>query len=48
MVRKLAIFFLCRGIGSMDYIDTLLMMEDDLDEDNEILGEFGQPSNEHT
>ena len=32
MVRKLAIRSLRRGIGSMDYIHTLLIMEDDLDE----------------
>ena len=43
MVRKLAIR---RGIGSMDYIDMLLIMEDDLDED-ERLGGFGEPSNEN-
>ena len=42
-VRKLAIRSLRRGIGSMDYIDTLLIMEDDLDEDED-LGEFGQSS----
>lgn len=35
MVRKLAIRGLRRGIGSMDYIHTLLIMEDDLDEENE-------------
>ena len=34
-----------RGIGSMDYIETLLIMEDDLDED-ENFGEFGQASTE--
>ena len=39
MVRKLAIRSLRRGIGSMDYIETLLIMEDDLDED-ENFGEF--------
>ena len=39
MVRKLAIRGLRRGIGSMDYIHTLLIMEDDLDEDD--MGEFG-------
>ena len=43
LVRKLAIRSLRRGIGSMDYIDTLLIMEEDLDEDEE-LGEFGQSS----
>ena len=44
MVRKLAIRSLRRGIGSMDYIDTLLIMEDDLDENPEDsdLGEFGE------
>ena len=45
MVKKLAIRSLRRGIGSMDYIDTLLIMEDDLDEDDqdaERLGEFGE------
>ena len=46
MVKKLAIRSLCRGIGSMDYIDMLLIMEDDLDEDDERLGGFGGPSNE--
>ena len=44
MGRKLAIRSLRRGIGSMDYIDTLLIMEDDLDEDKEELGEFGESS----
>ena len=39
MVRKLAITSLRRGIGSMDYIETLLITEDDLDED-ENFGEF--------
>ena len=39
MVRKLAIRSLQRGIGSMDYIETLLITEDDLDED-ENFGEF--------
>ena len=33
MVRKLAIRGLRRGVGSMDYIHTLLIMEDDLDEE---------------
>ena len=33
-----------RGIGSMDYIDSLLIMEDDLDEDQDNLGEFGESS----
>jgi hypothetical protein len=44
MVRKLAIRSLRRGIGSMDYIDILLIMEDDLDDEVESLGEFGQSS----
>ena len=46
MVRKLAIRSLRRGIGSMDYIDSLLIMEDDLDENQEDddLGEFGESS----
>ena len=39
MLRKLAIRSLRRGIGSMDYIETLLITEDDLDED-ENFGEF--------
>ncbi|CAB4002905.1 Hypothetical predicted protein [Paramuricea clavata] len=42
-VRKLAIRSLRRGIGSMDYIDTLLIAEDDLDtNDNteEVLDDF--------
>ena len=30
MTRKLAIRSLRRGVGSMDYIHTLLIMEDDL------------------
>ena len=43
LVRKLAIRSLRRGIGSMDYIDSLLIMKDDLDEDQEDLsGDFGQ------
>ena len=41
----LAIRSLRKGIGSMDYIHTLLIMEDDLDE-VEDLGEFGQSSTE--
>ena len=50
MVKKLAIRSLRRGIGSMDYIDTLLIMEDDLDEDDqdaERLGEFGELSHDN-
>ena len=35
MVRKLAIRGLRRGVGSMDYIHTLLIMEDDLDHNDE-------------
>ena len=34
-MQKLAIRSLRSGIGSMDNIDTLLIMEDDLDEDSE-------------
>lgn len=41
MVKKLAIRSLGRGIGSMDYIDTLL------NGDDERLGEFRQRSNEN-
>ena len=51
MVKKLAIRSLRRGIGSMDYIDTLLIMEDDLDEDDqdaERLGEFGESSHDNS
>ncbi|XP_028394524.1 uncharacterized protein LOC114518723 [Dendronephthya gigantea] len=47
MIRKLAIRSLRRGIGSMDYIDSLLIMEDDLDDEDENdsrMGEFGEPS----
>ena len=33
-VKKLCIRSLRRGIGSLDYIDSLLIMEDDLDNDN--------------
>ena len=50
MVKKLAIRSLRRGIGSMDYIDTLLIMEDGLDEDDqdaEKLGEFGESSHDN-
>ena len=46
MVKKLAIRSLRRGIDSMDYINMLLIMEDDLDEDDERLGGFGGPSDE--
>ena len=35
MVRKLAVRALRRGVGSMDYIHTLLIMEDDLDDRDE-------------
>ena len=41
MVRKWAIRKLRRGIGSMDYIHTLLITEDDLDEDVEVFDNFG-------
>ena len=34
-VKKLCIRSLRRGIGSMDYIDSLLIMEDDLDDPND-------------
>ena len=45
MERKLAIRSLRRGIGSMDYIHTLLIAEDDLDGSAEDLGEFeGEPA----
>ena len=45
MAKKLAIRSLRRGIGSMDYIDTLLIMEDDLDDDDdENMHEFGMSS----
>ena len=50
MVKKLAIRSLRRGIGSMDYIDTLLVMEDGLDEDDhdaERLGAFGESSEDN-
>ena len=35
MIKKLAIRSLRRGVGSMDYIHSLLIMEDDLDKTNE-------------
>lgn len=46
MVRKLAIRSLRRGIGSMDYIDTLLIMQDDVDDDDDEdnMHEFGESS----
>ena len=44
MVPKLAIRSLRRGIGSMDYIHTLLIAEDDLDEDVEVLDNFDDES----
>ncbi|CAB4034619.1 Hypothetical predicted protein [Paramuricea clavata] len=46
MAKKLAIRSLRRGIGSMDYVNTLLIMEDDLDEadGSERMGEFGESS----
>lgn len=48
MVRKLAVRSLRRGFGSMDYIETLLIMEDDLDDESDTTGEFGdQSSGEH-
>ena len=46
MVKKLAIRSLQRGIGSMDYIETLLIMEDELDED-ENFGELDNSATEH-
>ena len=44
-MRKLAIRSLRRCVGSMDYIESLLIMEDDLDED-ECLDDFGNSSTE--
>lgn len=38
MTRKLCIRSLWQGTGSMDYIHSLLLMEDDLDEDGEATG----------
>ena len=46
MVGKLAIRSLQRGIGSIDYIETLLIMEDELDE-NENFGELDNSATEH-
>lgn len=47
MVRKLAIRGLRRGIGSMDYIHSLLIMEDDLDEiEGEDLNNFQDATDE--
>ena len=48
MVRKLAVRGLWRGIGSMDYVHTLLIMEDDLDEieHDEDMGAFEEDSGE--
>ena len=43
--KKLAIRSLRRSIGSMDYIDALLIMEDDLDDDDdENMHKFGMSS----
>ena len=47
MVKKLAIHSLRRGIGSMDYIDTLLIMEDDLDEDDQDAERLGESSHDN-
>ncbi len=46
MAKKLAIRSLRRDVGSMDYIDTLMIMEDDLDDDDdeEDMHEFGESS----
>ena len=43
-LRKIAIRSLRRGIGSMDYIQSLLIMEDDLDENMGVFddGEAGK------
>ena len=38
MAKTLCIRSLRRGVGSMDYIHSLLIAEDDLDEDDESLG----------
>ena len=48
MVRKLAIRGLRRGVGSMDYIHTLLIMEDDLEENDEDLEPFSVTSSTST
>lgn len=48
MVRKLAVRSLRHGIGSISYVHTLMIMKDDLDDESEIVGEFGdQSSAEH-
>ena len=44
-MRKLAVRGLRRGVGSMDYIHTLLIMEDDLD-DADDTGDMGMMINE--
>ena len=46
MVRKIAIRSLRRGVGSMDYIHTLLIMEDDLDVDDTEDAEMADEINE--
>ena len=51
MTRKLAIRSVRRGVGSMDYIHTLLIMEDNLDMQayaDGVLGDLGDPSDQHT
>ena len=45
LVRKLAIRSLCRGIGSIDFIDSLLIMEEDQDVGK--LGESSMKENEN-
>ena len=48
MVRKIAIRSLRRGVGSMDYIHTLLIMEDDLDAEGTEDAEMADEINEAT
>lgn len=45
MVRKLCTRALSRGVGSMDYVDSLLIMEDD-DDDNNASGNHDECSEE--
>lgn len=48
MVRQLCVRALSRGVGSMEYVDSLLIMEDDDDDDDSGGNNFEEESEETT
>lgn len=48
MVRQLCVRALSRGVGNMEYVDSLLIMEDDDDDDDSGGNNFEEESEETT